>query len=188
VGWERGDKSPFTTEDAGITHRIVDRPKEHLKGLKDGQEYVQPQWVFDSFNLGLPLPVAPFAPGRIPPPHLSPFADDEAEGYVPKQRRVLDAYVKEQHGEDEKMAEKVEKVEEGLVMDVDAEERSFLGELKAEVEGKWFSDFKREKDTEVAQRLNTSEDVSSDEDEEADEAAKTPQGPATRRSENAESR
>eukprot|EP00971_Amphidinium_carterae_P133813 2650725-Amphidinium_carterae.1 len=69
VGWERGAMeangagpgSAFKADDPNITHHIVDRPPEQLK-LVEGREYVQPQWVFDSFNTKVPLPIAPYAP------------------------------------------------------------------------------------------------------------------------------
>lgn len=92
VGWERGGPSggsPFQADSGEITHQVVDRPPDQIQ-QRPGREYVQPQWVFDSFNTGCQLPIAPYKPGRTPPPHLSPFVDDHAEGYVPRQREILD--------------------------------------------------------------------------------------------------
>mmetsp|Transcript_37597 Transcript_37597/g.106192 ORF Transcript_37597/g.106192 Transcript_37597/m.106192 type:complete len:611 (-) Transcript_37597:156-1988(-) len=102
VGWERGSHSSsnhangsaFTAKAKHITHQIVDRPPDQVETLP-GREYVQPQWVFDSFNTGCALPIAPYMPGRAPPPHLSPFVDDKAEGYVPRQREILDKFAAE---------------------------------------------------------------------------------------------
>lgn len=45
---------------------------------------MQPQWLFDSANHRVLLPADLYAPGHPPPPHLSPFVDNEAEGYAPE--------------------------------------------------------------------------------------------------------
>jgi pescadillo protein len=80
------------THNHTITHHIVDRPLStgHRRILT--RVYVQPQWIFDSFNMRALLPTEPYAPGVSPPPHLSPFVDDVAVGYIPKQREVLEKW------------------------------------------------------------------------------------------------
>ncbi|KAK4785376.1 hypothetical protein SAY86_002065 [Trapa natans] len=82
VSWE-GDGAPFNESDQSITHQIVDRPKQDHIFLS--REYLQPQWIFDCVNARLILPTEGYLVGsRVPPPHLCPFLDDEAEGYVPE--------------------------------------------------------------------------------------------------------
>ncbi|XVF60239.1 hypothetical protein PTKIN_Ptkin08bG0028800 [Pterospermum kingtungense] len=53
------------------------------------REYVQPQWIYDSVNARIILPTEPYIVGSDPPPHLSPFVDDEAEGYVPDYAKTI---------------------------------------------------------------------------------------------------
>ncbi|XP_074588812.1 pescadillo homolog [Curcuma longa] len=86
VSWE-GDGSPFRESDDGITHQIVDRPTQGHIFLS--REYVQPQWIFDCINARIILPTEDYLVGRIPPPHLSPFVDNEAEGYVPEYAETI---------------------------------------------------------------------------------------------------
>ncbi|KAJ4834192.1 hypothetical protein Tsubulata_018884 [Turnera subulata] len=80
VSWE-GDGAPFNEAEQSITHQIVDRPTQGHRYLS--RDYVQPQWIYDCVNARIILPVEDYMVGRIPPPHLSPFVDNEAEGYVP---------------------------------------------------------------------------------------------------------
>uniref|UniRef100_A0A7N0UYE4 Pescadillo homolog n=1 Tax=Kalanchoe fedtschenkoi TaxID=63787 RepID=A0A7N0UYE4_KALFE len=86
VSWE-GDGSPLKESDQSITHQIVDRPTQGHIFLS--REYVQPQWVFDCVNARLLLPTEAYMVGRVPPPHLSPFVDNEAEGYVPEYAETI---------------------------------------------------------------------------------------------------
>lgn len=50
---------------------------------------MQPQWVLDSANFRVLADAELYAPGNAPPPHLSPFVDDDDEGYVPDYARSL---------------------------------------------------------------------------------------------------
>lgn len=61
--------------------QIVDRPTQGHKFLS--RQYVQPQWVFDSANFRVLAQPELYAVGVVPPPHLSPFVQNEEEGYVP---------------------------------------------------------------------------------------------------------
>jgi len=84
VGWE-GSNSPFSVSDPSITHHIVDRPKlpASFESLPKSRDFVQPQWVLDCANFLFLLPIARYKIGTTLPPHLSPWVDDEEEGYKP---------------------------------------------------------------------------------------------------------
>lgn len=93
VGWD-GPVSTFDASDMSITHHVIDRPltDEQSKMMQKRQrEFIQPQWVFDSLNVGTLLPISRYTAGVKLPPHLSPFVDDEKEGYTPKYREELHA-------------------------------------------------------------------------------------------------
>mmetsp|Transcript_84257 Transcript_84257/g.272696 ORF Transcript_84257/g.272696 Transcript_84257/m.272696 type:complete len:607 (+) Transcript_84257:124-1944(+) len=148
VGWERSDRrrsgSAFSANSERITHQVVDRPPEQLE-RRPGREYVQPQWVLDSFNVGCLLPVAPYAPGRAPPPHLSPFVDDQAEGYVPRQREILDRFAAEAAGAVAAAAPAATGAEaagaaNATVAPAEAGFERFRAELRAEAAGAWHSE------------------------------------------------
>jgi len=85
VSWESAGKE----DDESITHHIVDR--DQLLGQRVlSRDYVQPQWVYDCINARILIPTEEYQPGAKIPPHLSPFVDDYAEGYIPDNRKNLD--------------------------------------------------------------------------------------------------
>ena len=53
------------------TIQVVDRPTQGHLFLS--RQYVQPQWVLDSTNFRVLADAELYAPGKHPPPHLSPF-------------------------------------------------------------------------------------------------------------------
>ncbi|GFP85962.1 pescadillo homolog [Phtheirospermum japonicum] len=87
VSWE-GEGGPFDESDHSITHQVVDRSTQGRKFLS--REYVQPQWVYDCINTRIILPTEKYIVGCVPPPHLSPFVDNEAEGHVPEYAEVIE--------------------------------------------------------------------------------------------------
>ncbi|KAI4385532.1 hypothetical protein MLD38_003546 [Melastoma candidum] len=86
VSWE-GQGAPFAEADQSISHQIVDRPTQGHMFLS--REYVQPQWIYDCVNSRIILPTEGYLVGRVPPPHLSPFVNDDAEGYVPEYAETI---------------------------------------------------------------------------------------------------
>lgn len=59
--------------------------KLHLR-----REYVQPQWLADCINNGILLSVAEYAPGKVLPPHLSPFVDVTGNTYIPQRQLEIE--------------------------------------------------------------------------------------------------
>ncbi|KAJ1972470.1 mRNA-binding ribosome synthesis protein nop7 [Dimargaris xerosporica] len=79
--------SPYTETDTRITHQICDRPS--LQHTVLGRAYVQPQWAYDSANFQRLMPVEAYAPGKVLPPHLSPFVEYKEGDYVPDEAKTL---------------------------------------------------------------------------------------------------
>ena len=84
VGWE-GENSLIAVDDPSITHHIIDRPKlaSSYDALPKSREFVQPQWLLDCANFMFLLPIQRYAVGCSLPPHLSPWVDNDEEGYKP---------------------------------------------------------------------------------------------------------
>lgn len=91
VGWE-GVGSPITASDPSITHHIVDRPKlpSSYDTLPKSREYIQPQWILDSANFMFLLPCSKYGVATELPPHLSPWVNDEEEGYKPAYAEIIE--------------------------------------------------------------------------------------------------
>ncbi|KAI5076576.1 hypothetical protein GOP47_0008641 [Adiantum capillus-veneris] len=86
VSWA-SERAPYEESDEEITHQIVDRPSQGHMFLS--REYIQPQWVYDCVNNRMLLPTHEYVLGRVPPAHLSPFVDNEKEGYLPEYAETL---------------------------------------------------------------------------------------------------
>ena len=118
VGWE-GPNSPIGAKDPSITHHIIDRPKllSSYDSLPKSREYVQPQWILDCTNFMYVLPIEKYGVGKALPPHLSPWVDNDEEGYKPAYAEEIE---KLKRGE---VIEEGEKVDDDSVS-VDAGEKS----------------------------------------------------------------
>ncbi|KAA1123915.1 mRNA-binding ribosome synthesis protein nop7 [Puccinia graminis f. sp. tritici] len=91
VGWDPilGAGSPYLESDPRITHHVIDRPElPSSTAALPQRAFVQPQWVVDCINKSTLLPTEEYGPGKILPPHLSPFVDEEEVrrqgGYLPQ--------------------------------------------------------------------------------------------------------
>lgn len=97
VSWDKSlcIGATYDVTDPCITHQIVDRPGQQTSVI--GRYYLQPQWVFDSVNARLLLPVADYFPGVQLPPHLSPFVSEKEGDYIPPEKLKLLALQRGEH-------------------------------------------------------------------------------------------
>ncbi|KAG8062201.1 hypothetical protein GUJ93_ZPchr0003g17476 [Zizania palustris] len=163
VSWE-GEGAPFDETDEDITHQIVDRPTQSHVFLS--REYVQPQWIYDCVNARIILPAEGYVVGRVPPPHLSPFVDNSAEGYIPEYAETikkLQAAARNQVlplpsiGDEDMEKTLVEAIIDRSASNEVAEkkrklemlEQQYHDELKMEYEGKTYSHMKSDNQSDV---------------------------------------
>ncbi|KAM6119991.1 pescadillo homolog [Phoenicopterus ruber ruber] len=133
VSWDKSlcIGATYDVSDPSITHHIVDRPRVEQQVV--GRYYLQPQWVFDSVNAKLCLPVADYFPGVLLPPHLSPFVTEQEGDYVPPEKLKLLAM---QRGENPDESEEEDEEEEEEEDDNDKEEEEEEDESEKEEEMK----------------------------------------------------
>jgi pescadillo protein len=150
VAWD-GDCSPIESEkDDAITHHIIDRPKVTNPSL--GVDYVQPQYVYDCINARVLLDASRYAPGVELPPHLSPFVNDDEEGYKPEYKFEMEMQYNKANGIEEEDDEPSELITENQDSDEDPEE-VYERELKQEKEGDNYTNVKRKYDNQKSVSL-----------------------------------
>jgi len=168
VGWD-GPQSPYSATDPRVTHHVVDRPQQ---GVSLQREYVQPQWIFDCINAGVALPAHAYRPGAKLPPHLSPFVDDEKEGYVPRYREEI---------------QKLQNVSKGLpaaeeeAVEVVEEEEEEEDEEAAEAAGATRANKRKAKETPKAGKKQKQAKAQAEEEEAEEEEVDEQAGTAGRR-------
>uniref|UniRef100_A0A8C7KU04 Pescadillo homolog n=1 Tax=Oncorhynchus kisutch TaxID=8019 RepID=A0A8C7KU04_ONCKI len=133
VSWDKSlcIGGTYEVTDETITHQIVDRPDMDKQYIN--RYYIQPQWVFDSVNAQMRLPVEDYFLGTTLPPHLSPFVEEKDGDYVPPEKLKLMAL---QRGEkpgksrEEEEDDEEEEEEDEEEDDVDDEELTEEKNLK----------------------------------------------------------
>ena len=139
---------------AGVTHYVTDRARLADGVVAGDVHVVQPQWVFDSFNLRVLAPVSLYRLGALCPPHLSPFVEEQEGEYQPKQLAVQRGWQAGRIGEEREEEECEQLKDEGEEGEEDMDE-----EQRYEVELQ----------KELAERKHAPEDDSNDDDEEDDD-------------------
>ena len=112
--------------DERITHQVGERG-EHLKIER---EYIQPQWLFDCVNENYLLPCGEYAIGEKLPPHLSPYVDEQEEGYVTERRKQLEAIKSNTVYDFEEEQKKEEDAKKVVVKDI---EKDFVDGMMKEL-------------------------------------------------------
>lgn len=137
---------------AQVTHYVMDRPlSDAFLNGNQNKEFVQPQYIIDSINNLFMLPTSQYKPGIPPPAHLSPFIDNEAEGYVPMRHKEI------QHLKGEEVVESDNEEEVALIPEKPTTKRTT-----------------RQAKKEVSEKIKGDADSSSEEDDSDDEpVAKT---------------
>ena len=112
----------------GITHVVIDRPlsEEQMRSMANGRKWVwvQPQWVVDCINRSKILGSDEYGPGKLLPPHLSPW---EGEGEMSRPWLEENAEAVAADGVDEVQNEIGQEVEE----DEDEEEEEEVSDSAA---------------------------------------------------------
>ena len=158
---------------AGTTHYVTDRARL-AAGVVDGDVHVvQPQWVFDSFNLRVLAPVSLYRLGALCPPHLSPFVEEVEGEYQPKQLAVQRGWqagrageVRDGEGEEAGEGEGAEEGQEDEDEEMDEEQRYEVELQKEMEERKQPSDEDAEEEDQDEEEENDDEQDESDDDEE----------------------
>ncbi|KAM4616352.1 pescadillo [Polymixia lowei] len=119
VSWDKSlcIGGTYDATDETITHQVVDRPNMDKQYIN--RYYIQPQWVYDSVNAKVRLPVEDYFIGVTLPPHLSPFVEEKEGDYVPPEKLKIMAL---QRGEKSAQEEEEEEEEEDEDDDDDDEE------------------------------------------------------------------
>ncbi|KRX01530.1 BRCT domain [Pseudocohnilembus persalinus] len=142
-----GDESGVKADDKKITHYITDRKPEQIKFLKN-REYIQPQWIYDSVNNAILLPIKDYSPGKLLPPHLSPF---EQSLYQPERQKEINQLKGEAN-------EQLEEEDEAEIKRLLEEEQNGLN-----------SDDEEEEDEDIKEEQNLDEIEDEEEEEEQEE-------------------
>ncbi|XP_060104949.1 pescadillo homolog isoform X2 [Heteronotia binoei] len=134
VSWDKSVciGATYDVTDPAITHQIVDRPNIEKQVI--GRYYIQPQWVFDSVNARLCLPVADYFVGVMLPPHLSPFVTEKDGDYIPPEKMKLLALQRGEEPEESEEEEDDEDASEGSEVeeDSDKEDERRLKKMEAQ--------------------------------------------------------
>ncbi|XP_055054425.2 pescadillo [Misgurnus anguillicaudatus] len=112
VSWDKSlcIGSTYDVTDETITHHIVDRPSIDKQYIN--RYYIQPQWVYDSVNAKILLPVEDYFLGVTMPPHLSPFVEEKEGDYVPPEKIKLLALQRGEKSQDDDEEEEEDDEEE----------------------------------------------------------------------------